>query len=591
MKTWGNCRLLLLLTVIFISCNKDFKDDEQGLVEGANSPSISGLSKTSGVMGDTLTIMGDFPNGGEVTFGIQKLNIVSFNSKEIVVVVPYGTGSAFVMVNSGVLRSNKVTFTYTLPPAKEGVRIGDNYYDVDTTTIMEVGPGTKYMVLSFTDRYTTNHLKVHLTFMDTQNPLLSFKPALARDTVASMDNIPNIAVRKSKAGARYFVGVNGDLFNTTLTAPPGVNNQGRVNNSCIVDGLITNMSYNYPAYAPVYFNGNTVYFDDFEFVSYVQVPDMEKIGIKNVNNSRAADDLILYNTAKGRHTNTNNFGTEMAVVPIGGSWGDYTNVRVKINTKVVYGQVGSTVIPAGGAVVSGHDFSATVLNTASIGDTLTIVNYAKNTATGTLIQQMISGDRRILQNGQVINPVAARTARTAIGASADKSTLVFCVAEGAIAGVSVGISTSDLAEILKMYGIADAVHMNGGNYSTLYVKGAGYNNGGLVNRPNNTTTASSVGNGLFAISKAPDDASVVKLVSDLYSVRVKAGGTITPRFYGLNKYGHIVNSDISGVTVTEANGLGTVTGTSFTAGTTTGYTELVGTYGGMTSKVMVNIVP
>ena len=585
MKTFGNWKLLLLITGIFISCNKDYTGNQQDLEEGKVAPNISGLSKTSGDIGDTLKIMGSFPNGGEVTFGIQKPIIVSSTDKEIVVVVPYGAGSAFIMVNSGVLRSNKVTFSYNPPAVKEGIRIGDNYYDIDTTTMMDIGPGTRYMVLSFTDRYTTNHLKVHLTFMDAKNPMLSFKTVLARDTVLNTETVPAMAVRKSATGRSYFAGVNGDLFNNTS----GNANFGRVNNSCIVDGLITNMSYNYPAYAPVYFNGNTIYFDEFEFVSYVQVPNGEKVGIKNINNSRAQDDLILYNTAKGKNTGTNNFGTEMAVVPINGSWGDYTNVRVKINTKVVYGQVGSTAIPTGGAVVSGHDFTAAVLNTATIGDTLTIANYAKNMATGAYVQQLISGDLRILKDGVVMSPVAARAARTAVGASADKSSIVFCVVEGAIPDVSVGASTTDLADILKMYGVSDAVHMNGGAFSTMYVKGAGFNNGGLVNRPSNTTTAPNAGNGLYAVSSAPNDVTVVKLAADLYSVRVKTKGTVAPKFYGLNQYGHIVSSNISGVTLTESKGLGTIEGTTFTAGAATGSTELNAVYNGLSTKIKVTI--
>ncbi|WP_300599428.1 phosphodiester glycosidase family protein [Niabella sp.] len=587
MKTFRNRILLLLIAGFVLSCNKDFKETNTGLEEDKAAPSITGLSKQNGSIGDTIRISGSFPEGGEVYFGTQKLNLVSITGNEIVVVVPYGTGSAFIVVNAGSKRSNKMTFTYDVPGIKPGLKIGANYYDIDTTTLMDVGPGTRYMVLNFVDKYTTNHLKLHLTFIDATNTRLSFKSVLARDTVLNTETVPAMAVRKTVAGINYFAGINGDLFNNTA----GNANLGRVNNTCIVDGLITNMNYAMPSYAPVYFNGRTIYFDPFEFISYVQVPDGEKVGIKNVNNSRAQDDLILFNPARGKSTQTNNFGTEMAVTPVSGGWGDYTNVKVRINTKVVYGQPGNTAIPANGAVVSGHDFLAIPLNRYGIGDVLTIANYARNTATGTIVQQMVSGDLRILDNGQIINPVTARAARSVIGASADKSMIVFCAAEGVIAGESVGISTNDLAEILKLYGVADAVHMNGGALSTMYVKGAGFSNSGLVNRPGNTTTAPNAGNALFVVSDAPTDNVVVKLVADMYAPRVKAGAAITPKFYGLNQYGHIVSSAISGVTLTEANGLGTISGTTFTAGATAGRTELVGTYNGMIAKIAVNIVP
>ncbi|MCF3108541.1 phosphodiester glycosidase family protein [Niabella sp. CC-SYL272] len=589
MKSFKNWKLLLLAGVL-ISCNKDYKDTSTALVGDKGAPSITGLSRVTGDIGDTLKIMGTFPKGGDVFFGNQQLSVVSANETEIVVVVPYGTGSAFVSVNAGALRSNKVTFTYNLPPAKEGVRIGDNYYEVDTASLIEIGPGTKYMLLNLRDKYTDNHLKVHLTFMDAGNPYLSFKPVLGKDTVPSMETVPNMAVRKSKAGSRYFVGINGDLFNNTFTAPPGINHQGRVNGSCIIDGLITNINYNFPAYAPVYFKGNSIYFDEFEFNSYVRLPNGQKIDIKNINNNRAQDDLILYNAVKGKHTITNPFGTEMSVTPVT-SWGDYTNAQVRVNAKTIRADnKGSMPIPAGGAVISAHDFSADILNAANVGDILTVVNYAKRTEDGTIAQQMISGDLRILKNGNQQSPGIARAARTAIGASADKSTVVFCVID-LIPGVSVGASTTDLADILKLYGASDAVNLNGGAFSTMYVKGAGYNNAGLVNLPGNTTTAPNVGNGMFVISTAPDDATVVKLVADLYSVRVKTNGIIAPRFYGLNRYGHIVASYASGVTLSGGEDLGVISGTTFTAGTITGRAKIFGTYNGMTAGFTVNVVP
>lgn len=585
MRIFYNWLILLLLAGFMVACNKDYIKPNVALDEQKAAPSITGLSTPSGYIGDTLVIRGSFPEGGEVIFGTRKLDVIAATDKEITVVVPYGTGSAFVMVNAGVLRSNKVTFTYNLPAPKQGIQIGDDYYSIDTTTLMQVGPGTEYMVLSLLDRYGSNHLKVHLTFVDANHPNLSFRAVLARDTVLNVETVPAMAVRKSTGGLNYFAGVNGDLFNNTT----GNANFGRVNNSSIVNGLITNMNYQVPAYAPVYFNGNKIYFDDFQFFSFVQLPDGEKVGIKNVNNARGQDDLILFNNARGLRTYTNNFGTEMAVMPIGGTWGDYTSVRVRVNSKVVRDQPGNTAIPVGGAVVSAHDLTAIPLNRYGVGDTLTISNYAKNTATGDIVQQMVSGDVRILTDGNITAPATTKTARTVIGASADKSKIVFCAAEGIIEGVSVGVSATEIAQLLKLYGIDNAVNMNGGAFSTMYIKGAGFNNGGLVNRPNNTTTAPNAGNALYAVSNAPTDAIVVKLVTDMYTVRTKANESITPKFYGLNKYGHIAMSNIATVTLTGGEDLGVINGTTFTAGAIPGITQLNALYNGLQTNIKVII--
>lgn len=578
----------MALAAAFCSCNKDFVSGPAETV-AKEAPQLIALSTPVANAGDTISVKGDFEPADNLFFGLASLIPVERTSEEISFIVPAGTGSAFITaVRDRELQSNKLLFTYALPPQSEGYRVGTNYYDIDTTSFYRVGPGTDYLQLDFRDKKGTSPLRVHLTVVDAKDPNVSFKTVLAKDSVLGVETVVAMANRKSVAGSNYFAGINGGLFNNTS----GNANFGRLNHASVVDGVITNSNSSLQTYAPVFFNGNTIYFERVLFNNWVTMADGRSLSFRVINNGRGTDDLVLYNSYKGKNTGTNVFGTELGVVPVNGSWGDYVDVPVKVLAKTTRASnKGSMVIPAGGAVLSGHDIQDTLyLRNGEIGDILKITAYVSN-VNGVRADQLISGDFQVLQDGVAINPDAVKSARTAVGASQDRSKIIYCVVEGAISDVSVGVSRAELADIMKLVGAYDAVNLNGGNYSTLFVKGTGYNNTGLMNRPNNTTTLPNAGNGLFAVSNAPADAAVVKLVADLYSVRVKANGTVTPKFYGLNQYGHIVASNISGVALTEANGLGTVFGTTFTAGETTGKTELVGTYNGMTATVAVTVVP
>lgn len=582
-----NTILSIALAVTFCACNKDYVATSTDAT-GKDAPLLTALSKPAANAGDTITVKGHFMPDDNILFGLMSLTPITRTSEEISFVVPAGTGSAFITaVRARELQSNKLLFTYIVPPEREGYRVGNSFYDIDTTSFYRVGPGTDYLQLDLRDKKGENPLRVHLTIVDANDPNVSFKTVLAKDSVLDAETVLAMAGRKSAAGKNYFAGINGDLFNNTA----GNANFGRITNASVVDGVITNSNSSLQTYAPVFFNGNTIYFDRVIFNNWVTMADGRSLSFRVVNNGRGTDDLVLYNSYKGKNTGTNVFGTELAVVPVNGNWGNYVDVPVRVLAKTTRASnKGAMIIPDGGAVLSGHDIQDTLyLRNGAIGDILKITAFVSN-VNGVRADQLISGDFQVLRDGEALNGDAARAARTAVGASQDKSKIIYCVVEGAISGVSVGASRTDLADIMKLAGAYNAVNFNGGVYSTMFVKGAGYNNTGLMNRPNNTTTAPNAGNGLFAVSNAPSDANVVKLVADLYSVRVKVNGEVTPRFYGLNQYGHIVSSNVSGVTLTETNGLGAITGTTFTAGTTRGLTELNATYNGLTTRIKVMIV-
>ncbi|WP_018627379.1 phosphodiester glycosidase family protein [Niabella aurantiaca] len=586
MRAFRFYRLLPVFLVLF-ACNKDYVPSTTAEEGGKGTSRIDAVSKLSGNAGDTLVLNGTFGNSDVIMFGSLGVEPFSRSSSELKFVVPGGTGSSYISVKTGGIESNKWVFSYLLPPPPQGYKIGAVYYDIDTTALYAAGPGTKYLKLDFRDQAGESPIRVHLMVIDVANPYVQFRSVLAMDSVLNVETVPAMAGRKSAAGQNYFAGINGDRFNNDANNA----NFGRVSGACVVDGTITNSNSSIQSYAPVYFNQNTIYFDDIRLNTSLTLANGSSMSFRTINNSRAADDLVLYNVYRGVNSATNIFGTELAVVPADGSWGDHQDVPVKVLTKTTEAdKKGSTIIPAGGAVLSAHGTqSASFLTEAGVGDVLKVTANISNDR-GVIAEQLISGDFRILKDGAAINGDGTRSGRTAIGATQDKSKIIFCVVEGAIEGVSVGASRADLADILKIAGAYNAVNLNGGDLSTLYLKNSGYNHTGLMNQPGGTTAAPNAGNGLFVVSTAPADAVVSRLVSDVYSIRLQKGETVTPNFYGLNQYDHIADPAPAGVTLSGAPGLGIIEGASFKAGETAGHGVLTASYNGLTTTIHLNVV-
>jgi uncharacterized protein (TIGR03382 family) len=159
----------------------------------------------------------------------------------------------------------------------------------------------------------------------------------------------------------------------------------------------------------------------------------------------------------------------------------------------------SGYVPAGLAVGDGDAWSGTsdgelegFLRFARVGErTRAAISVPDDVvATGDLpdgTQGVISGRPLLVRAGQ---PVAGfdcndeiaipciRAPRTAVGITADENTLIIVVVDGWQTG-SLGMTAGELASFLDGLGARDALGLDGGGASTLYVAG----DGGVVNEP------------------------------------------------------------------------------------------------------------
>lgn len=430
---------------------------------------------------------------------------------------------------------------FCLPLYSGNIIIDNKTYTLDTLAHFRVGPGTHYTELRLK---SNTRLDVYFLKVDASNPYITFKAALGRDSIYTGEQPSALAKRKSKEGAVYFAGTNGDFYLT----------QGYVGYpvaGCMVEKEIARIPTT--ARKIIAIDENKIPQIGVMSYSGELKAGTQSLAINTVNHLREENQLVLYNQHNGKITRTNAFGTELLVELLPGqSWGANKTIRGKI-TKIEQNK-GGMPIPKGMAVLSGHGTAATFLNTLNLNDEVEItLNLVLDGQQGPY-SEVIGGDNRnpMLKNGVVesnINQIWNELhPRTAVGYSQDRKTVIFCVVDGR--GVSAGVTTKQLAELMLSAGAYTAFNMDGGGSSSMYVKEFG-----PMNVPSDGTERS-VSNSLFAVSTAPTDAVISTIESYETTLKLPPFGVFKPRFLGYNQYGVLLNKDLQGVTLSCEPALG-----------------------------------
>jgi hypothetical protein len=286
-----------------------------------------------------------------------------------------------------------------------------------------------------------NYLKV-----DTLNPRIELKLVLAQDTVLGRELVSSMA-RRSQAVAA----VNGAFFAQ----------DGRPLGLFAIDGEL--ISEPYARRTALGLGPDLALIEAVGFQGKVRLSGGEEFPITGINRLRMQDDLILYTRRYGDTTRTNIYGWDVVVID---------GIVVEI------GQ-GNTVIPAEGFVLSGHGAARDFLAALDVGDEIT-VEYALEPDWFALgVEQIIGGGPRLLRDGAIditgevelfqSDILVGRAPRTAIGFTADHKLLLVTV-NGRQPGISVGMTLTELAELMLELGAVNAMNLDGGGSTTMVIR-------------------------------------------------------------------------------------------------------------------------
>lgn len=481
--------------------------------------------------------------------------------------------------------------------ASDTWQLGSNEYSADTLFHVTAGPGVTTTGIRLSSKDGVNQTNIFYSTIDLTNPDLELRGVQAQDNGDVTENVNAMGVRKNGQGnGQYIAGVNGDFFN--MGGSPT-----RTCGHSLVDGVLYNTGTDeggWWTYAVVEGKKDVRLLQNVNVTKSFKFPNGQTHSYY-INSGRWDNYLVIYTPDYGETTGTNTWGRECTMKLVSGAIG--TNDAVFEVTSEVVGNTaigagfGNMAIPADGFVLSGVGDAYTMMGQLKIGDQVSLTNPVTYNDKEINPTQMIGGCSYIVIDGEIapdsyfsssiIDHFTSNQARTVIGYNEDRSKLIILVAdkytssqytttnaEKQTYGTSTGMVLQRMGHIMLHLGCYTAMNFDGGGSSQLYNKEVG-----ICNTPYGADYLRPVANGFFAVSTTPVDNEIASLEVRQKNVKLAEGETYTPTVYGYNKYGVLVNKDVTDYTFTVTPKLGTVEGTTFTAGATKGATIAVVTSG------------
>ena len=468
--------------------------------------------------------------------------------------------------------------------------VEDEVFTVDTLRHEKVGPGTMYTRLYLKSQSTSTHMRVHFLTMDMKgHDNVKYKMELGNDTLLTVERISDVAKRKTTSGNYYFAGVNGDFY---ITWDPYI---GNPNMACYVDGQIAMYDRDEATkYGHFVMDDSKNMWCDHIYQKWTMTrADNSVISLSHINYDRLDNELVLYNDKTGRYTKTTG-GVERRVRLVEGEeWGINKPFKVEVVGEAVSG--GNMPILPNEAVLSASGSREADVLDLKDGEVLTVyfeTRLGDYNLTPPNIKEVCGGDVVILQRGEVvyeagrwINSRDAFNPRTMLGYSEDRSKMVWGLIDGR-SSESSGSTYPQGASIMRYAGCFDAVNVDGGGSSGMYIQ-----NLGIVNTPSDGKERA-VSNGIYAVLEAPEDNEIAEIRFVDWAMNFPQYGIYTPKFYGYNQYGMLIDTDVQGVTLSCDPNIGEVinNGTTF-YGTGDGIGALKAEYNGLTADIPVTVAP
>ena len=463
-------------------------------------------------------------------------------------------------------------------------------FNVDTLRHVKVGPGTMHTSMLLQSQTSTKKMRVHALTMDLiGHDNVEYRMEIGNDTTLTTERISSIANRKSDVNTHYFAGVNADFYITTSYVPEYA---GQPHMDCILNGEIASTGYLDAAdYGHFFMDKNKNMWCDTPTQSFsITFPDGSSVDLPRINQDIYENEMVLFNCKFGRQTRFAGCTEVQVALAEGQTWA--VNRPIKLIVTSEPNTSGATPISSNGAVLSATDTQAAKITSLKIGDTLT-ANFAitlKDHAIAPDIKECSGGDVVILKRGQVtfeaprfINGRDSNNPRTMFGYNQDRSKMVWCIVDGR-SNTSDGSTYPEGADIMTYLGCYDALNVDGGGSSGMYIEPFG-----IVNTPSDGSERA-VSNGLFAVLKAPEDNTIAEIRFEDWTMVLPKYGIYTPKIYGYNQYGILIDTDVKDFTLSCPTTLGEITNNGASLfGKGSGTHTLTATYNGITTSIVVTV--
>lgn len=413
-----------------------------------------------------------------------------------------------------------------------------------------IGPGVK--LLRWTQPQGPNAL--FAVEVDTAQPLVRLGVSVGRGGTLGLEPISRQAERVTQPNRYPIAGINGDFFYYPSTTQPGI-----PTNAVVLQDEVIRTPFNRSCLLVA--ADGTPSIRILKAVSRVTRPGGVPRMLDGVNQTRGANQLVLYTPWYGPTTRTGKDGTEVYLEPerFPLTYGADMTARVR----AVQSGTGGAPLAAGKWVLSGAGPAADFLKALAPDDSVVIrIDFDPALKPG---DQVIGGGPRLVRDGKAameaeggnLNGSFSSTLhpRTAVGFNGKKVYLL--VVDGRTPGYSAGMSLPELAAAMADLGCTDALNLDGGGSSTLWVRGS------VVNRPSDGRERA-VANGLLVFSTAPHG-EAVRVAPSSTQILALPGAETPLTAVGEDQYYNPVPLAADAIWSVEPASLGAIAGGRFTA--------------------------
>lgn len=476
------------------------------------------------------------------------------------------------------------------------ITLGNVELTLDTIYHAKIGPGMTRTQLHLSG---SQPIDVHYITIDRNSKGISFR-ATRGSSSNGLEKTSAMGKRITGNGKIAIAGINGDFFDVTSTYPDGSTRPRMTTYSTIIDGEIHRTSPQGHQFVVDASGNPSITLLDFSSATIScgeQSVSFGGVNIESINYSgdSAPDNAVTLYTGKGwKSTYQSQYEgncAEIAAIPLDDNFlntGSICQFRIKGTAETS----GNMIIPENGCVLFGRGAGKTFIESLAEGDIVTINPQIRDQDGKSLIPMLsVGGNPPVVSKGIALESDGTRPdavdlhPRTGVGISKDGSKVIFMTVDGR--GVSVGVTTRQLGDLLVHAGAEEGLNFDGGGSSTCWTAPFG-----VINKCSDASGERTVANSLFAVAEGNiEDNEIAEIRFEGWRYNVMQGETLTPTIYGYNAGGILIKTNLNGVTLSCPESLGTTDNAKreLTALGTSGM--LTAEYNGLKAQVLVDVIP
>jgi exopolysaccharide biosynthesis protein len=294
---------------------------------------------------------------------------------------------------------------------------------------------------------------IHVLKVNLDNRNINVKPAIAQDFIGWLKPVSYIARQNNAIAA-----INGTFYETQRRPklPVGI---------IIIDERIVNKTLLSRTTLGITKGKRIIMGIPKVKGKVLNLENHAQFPIWGINRPRKRNEVVIYTPEYGERTRTNLYGLELSI-------------EDQIVTEMCQG---NSIIPQNGYVISLHGWTKGYANRLPLDSTVTIqYNLSEEWSS---VEQALTGGPRLIENGGIVvdqslkregfrGGILEPNARTAVGIGKHNE-LLMVVVEGKKYwwGGTSGVTYDQLAHLMRWMDCRDAMGLDGGGTSTMYVDG------------------------------------------------------------------------------------------------------------------------